>query len=121
MRAYIEERGVAVPVMGSFNEEDDRKAARIDGASICEAALELGRSPEVDAVFVSCTSLRLVDAVSEIESELGKPVTSSNHAMAWHCLRLAGIEDRRPGFGRLLECGLEAKDRAAAERAQAHQ
>jgi maleate isomerase len=106
MRAYIEERGVAVPVMGSFNEEDDRKAARIDGASIREAALELGRSAEVDAVFVSCTSLRLVDAVGQIERELGKPVTSSNHAMAWHCLRLAGIEDRQPGFGRLFECAL---------------
>jgi maleate isomerase len=107
MRAYIEERGVAVPVMGSFNEEDDRKAARIDAASIRSAALELGRAPEVDAVFVSCTSLRLADAVSDIEGELGKPVTSSNHALAWHCLRLAGIEDRPPGFGRLLECGLD--------------
>jgi maleate isomerase len=106
MRAYIEERGVAVPVMGSFNEEDDRKAARIDGLSIREAVLELGRSPGVDGVFVSCTSLRLVDAVSEIERELGKPVTSSNHAMAWHCLRLAGIEDRQAGFGRLFECAL---------------
>jgi maleate isomerase len=103
MRAYIEERGVQVPAMGSFNEEDDRKAARIDAASIRAAALELGRPPEVDAVFVSCTSLRLADAVSDIERELGKPVTSSNHAMAWHCLRLAGIHDTRPGYGRLFE------------------
>jgi maleate isomerase len=30
-------------------------------------------------------------------------VTSSNHALAWHCLRLAGIDDRRPGRGRLFE------------------
>ncbi|MGH6942844.1 MAG: maleate cis-trans isomerase family protein [Geminicoccaceae bacterium] len=106
MRDYIEARGVAVPVMGSFNEEDDRKAARIDAASIRGAALELGRSPEVDAVFVSCTSLRLVEAVAEIEAALGKPVTSSNHAMAWHCLRLAGIDDVRSGYGRLLELPL---------------
>jgi maleate isomerase len=103
MRAYIEEHGVQVPVMGSFNEEDDRKAARIDAASIRTAALELGRSRGVDAVFVSCTSLRLADAVSDIERELGKPVTSSNHAMAWHCLRLAGIDDVRPACGRLFE------------------
>jgi maleate isomerase len=121
MRAYIEERGVRVPVMGSFNEEDDRRAARIDAVSIRAAALELGRAPGVDAVFVSCTSLRLADAVSDIEGELGKPVTSSNHALAWHCLRLTGIEDRPPGFGRLLECGLEAKGRAVVERARAHQ
>ena len=63
-----------------------------------DAAIELGRSPEVDAVFVSCTSLRLLDAVGAIEAELGKPATSSNHALAWHCLRLAGIAERRPEF-----------------------
>ena len=106
MRGYIEARGVAVPVMGSFNEEDDRRAARIDAASIRDAALRLGGSPEVDGVFVSCTSLRLVDAVAAIEAELKKPVTSSNHALAWHCLRLAGIADRRPGLGRLFEQAL---------------
>jgi maleate isomerase len=103
MQEYIEARGFAVPVMGSFNEEDDRKAARIDAASIERAVLELGRAPGVDAVFVSCTSLRLAGAVAGIEAELGKPVTSSNHALAWHCLRLAGIADRRAGFGRLYE------------------
>lgn len=106
MRDYIEARGFVVPVMGSFNEEDDRRAARIDAASIRAAAIELGRSPEVDAVFVSCTSLRLIDALGEIEAELGKPVTSSNHALAWHCLRLAGIAERRPELGRLFERSL---------------
>ena len=102
IRDYIEARGFRVPVMGSFNEEDDRRAARIDLASIRGAAIDLGRADEVDAVFVSCTSLRLIDAVAEIEAALGKPVTSSNHAMAWHCLRLAGIDDSRSGFGRLF-------------------
>ncbi|HYZ25518.1 MAG TPA: hypothetical protein VE597_01290 [Geminicoccaceae bacterium] len=103
MRDYIEARGFAVPVMGSFNQGDDRKAARIDAASIRDAAVDLGRSAGVDAVFVSCTSLRLIDAIGEIEAEIGKPVTSSNHAMAWHCLRLAGVIDPRPGFGMLFE------------------
>jgi maleate isomerase len=102
IRDYIEARGFRVPVMGSFNEEDDRKAARIDLASIRDAAIDLGRADEVDAVFVSCTSLRLIDAVTAIEAALRKPVTSSNHAMAWHCLRLAGIDDSRAGFGRLF-------------------
>jgi maleate isomerase len=107
MRAYIEARGFLVPVMGSFNEEDDRKAARIDAASVRDAAIELGRADDVDAVFVSCTSLRLIDAVTAIETALGKPVTSSNHALAWHCLRLAGIDDTRPQFGTLFDRPLQ--------------
>ena len=102
IRDYIEARGFAIPVMGSFNEEDDRRAARIDLASIRDAAIDLGGADAVDAVFVSCTSLRLIDAVTEIEAALGKPVTSSNHAMAWHCLRLAGIDDVRPELGTLF-------------------
>jgi maleate isomerase len=102
IRDYIEARGFRVPVMGSFNEEDDRKAARIDVASIRDAAVDLGRAEAVDAVFVSCTSLRLMDAVSEIEAALQRPVTSSNHALAWHCLRLAGIDDARSGLGTLF-------------------
>ncbi len=102
VKTYIEKAGFPVPVFGSFNEEDDPTVARISTASIKAAMLEVGGHAEVDAVFVSCTSLRLARIAAEIEAELGKPVTSSNHAMAWHCLRLAGVDDRLPEFGRLF-------------------
>ena len=101
VRAYLEARGYEVPVFGTFDEEDDRRAACIDAASIRDAAIELGRDPRVEAVFVSCTSLRVAGVAAEIEAATGKHVTSSNHAMAWHALRLAGIEDRLP-WGRLF-------------------
>ena len=106
IRAYIEARGYQVSTMGSFEEEDDLHVCRISEASVKAAAIELGRHPEAEAVFVSCTSLRLAGVVDEIETELEKPVTSSNHALAWHCLRLAGIEDVREGAGRLFRLGL---------------
>lgn len=102
LRRYIEERGYPVPVMGSFNEEDDTKAARIGIDYIRDAAIDLGKSDDVDAVFVSCTSLRLATVAAEVERETGKPVTSSNHALAWHCLRLAGVNDSFPEFGQLF-------------------
>ena len=57
---------------------------------------------DVDAVFVSCTSVRLAEVAAAIEAEVGLPVTSSNHAMAWHALRLAGIQDGLPQFGKLF-------------------
>jgi maleate isomerase len=40
--------------------------------------------------------------VSELEASIGKPVISSNFAMAWHALRLAGVEDPEPHRGRLF-------------------
>ncbi len=102
MRAHLQSGGLEVPVMGSFNQGDDRKVGRISPDSLRRAALELGASKAVDAVFVSCTALRLAEVAADIEADLGKPVTSSNHALAWHCLRLAGVEDSLPEHGRLF-------------------
>ena len=101
-RRHVEGQGIEVPVMGSFNHGNDNEVARISQASIKAAVRELAREPGVDGVFVSCTSLRVADIAEELEAELGKPVTSSNHALAWHCLRLAGVNDSLPGLGRLF-------------------
>lgn len=101
--AYIRDRGFAVPVFGSFNEENDAVVGHIDAASIRNGIRTITAQAEVDAVFVSCTSVRLAEAASAIEAETGLPVTSSNHAMAWHALRLAGITDALPQWGRLFE------------------
>jgi len=102
MRRYIEARGFSVPVMGSFNHSDDNEVARISPASIVEAVSELGAHPSIDGVFVSCTSLRVAEHAAEMEARLKKPVTASNHALAWHSLRLAGYRDPVEGFGRLF-------------------
>lgn len=99
---FIEARDLQVPVMGSFNHENDNEVARISPDSLRAAITELGSYRQVDAVFVSCTSLRLASFVESLEADLGKPVTSSNHALAWHCLRLAGYTAPVPGFGRLF-------------------
>ena len=99
---YIEARGYNVVAFGSFNEEDDNRAARITTESIKNAAIELGSHDSVDLVFVSCTNLRIAPVIADIESAVGKPVTSSNHAMAWHCLRLAGIDDCNEKLGQLF-------------------
>ena len=103
---YITGNGYEVPVFGSFNEDMDPVVATIDGDSLERAIDRIREGHELDAVFVSCTSVRLADAVAGIERRTGLPVTSSNHALAWHCLRLAGIEDRIEDCGRLFTCQL---------------
>ena len=102
MRKFIEERGVEVPVVGSFNNDDDGEVARMTPACVRDAAIELAGHKAVDAVFVSCTSLRTAEIVKDIEAATGKPASGSNHAMAWHALRLAGVKDKLPGWGRLF-------------------
>ena len=100
---YIAARGYQVPVFGSFNSDRDTTVARITPQSIEAAVREIISHAEVDAVFVSCTSVRLMLVCAELEKSLGIPLTSSNHAMGWHALRLAGIDDKLGHFGSLYE------------------
>ena len=102
MREYIETRGVGITRMASFEHMNDNEVARIDAASLRAAVERLAQNPDVDAVFVSCTSLRIAGLIPELEARTAKPVISSNFAMAWHALRLAGVEDREPHLGRLF-------------------
>jgi maleate isomerase len=105
---YISARGFSVPVFGSFNEADDNRVARITPKSVKDGILAIKRRAGIDAVFVSCTSVRLAEAAAEIEAEIGLPVTSSNHAMAWHALRLARYDEKLPRWGRLFTLPLTA-------------
>ena len=102
MRDYIIGLGFQVPVMGSWNLSNDADVARITSETTCKAAAELASGDDVDAVFVSCTSMRLAESVDALERVINKPVISSNTATAWHCLRLAGYDGEVAGFGELF-------------------
>jgi maleate isomerase len=107
MQDRFEEAGIAVTAVGSFYEDDDKVVGRISPDAILTAAMSVGASANVDGVFISCTSLRAAGIVGQAETALGKPVTASNHALAWHLLRLAGITDVVDGFGDLFNRHLD--------------
>ena len=96
------EAGLTVTVVGSYYEESDLNVGKIDTSSILEATVSVGESENCDGVFISCTALRATNIIKEAEQVLQKPVTGSNHALAWHLLRLAGINDQSPNLGSLF-------------------
>ena len=102
MRHNFMEEGFEIPITASFFESDDFVVGRITPNSILESIKRIGESDECDGVFVSCTNLRAASIIEPAEEYLGKPVTSSNHALAWHLLRLAGIYDTSKNLGRLF-------------------
>ena len=101
MQAAFEAQGIAVHQTVSFGEEIEERVARIDPASIYQAACVAGADPSVEAVFLSCTNLRTFDILADLEAELGKPVLSSNQALAWHMASLAGGVTLEPKLGQL--------------------
>lgn len=110
MAEALEDSGVEVAVMGSFFNSSDPEVVRIDESSIRRAALDLASRVPVDAVFIACTALGASHLVPSLEDAIGQPVTTSNHAMAWHALRLCGVDERFAGRGRLFTLAPNAVD-----------
>lgn len=107
MQNHLIQQGFEIPITGSFYESDDFVVGRISPDAILKSILEIGQRDDCDGVFVSCTSLRAAALIEEAEAKLGKPVTSSNHALAWHLLRLSGVEDSFDGWGRLFKTQIQ--------------
>ena len=98
---YLRERGFDVLDIQGLRIEKDSDMVRVTPDFIRGFAKSLDR-PDADAIFISCGALRSLDIVDALEAEVGKPVIASNQAMIWDTLRLAGIDDRIDGYGRLL-------------------
>jgi maleate isomerase len=98
---YVSAQGFDIAERASFKQPNDPAIARVPPVAIERAGIELGRR-KVDALFISCTALRCSSVIERIEQAIGKPVVTSNQALAWDCLRLAGCKTAVDGFGGLL-------------------
>jgi maleate isomerase len=81
-----------------------------DGFALAEpepdALFELGVrgfDRRADGLIMTCLNTRSHTVIDRLEQKLGKPVITSTQATLWHALRLAGIDDRVEGYGRLLD------------------
>ncbi len=61
---------------------------------------------QADGYFLSCAGIRAVDIIGALETDLGKPVITSNQALAWHCLRMIGVREPIAAYGALLKAQL---------------
>lgn len=58
---------------------------------------------EADGYFLSCTNTRMIEAIDDLERELGKPVVNSNQAVLWTCLERLAIRQDAARLGRLFQ------------------
>ncbi|RUV79056.1 hypothetical protein [Mesorhizobium sp.] len=105
MVSAIEAEGYPIYAVVEFH--DDQKFVRddapfIDAGSIAAAVDQVISSSDVDTIVISCTQMRAVDIINKLEQRTGKNIITSNQAMCWHALRLAGCDDVAGGFGRLF-------------------
>jgi maleate isomerase len=105
----IEAKGVSVPLAISFRSEGGcigDEAPFISPQSISEAVRHTVKCADIDTVVVACTQMRAAGIIDELERATGKTILSSNQALCWHALRLAGYEEPVPGWGWLFRTRL---------------
>ena len=92
LRLVLADNEIIVTAFESFDEPEENKVARISPDSIKSAAIDLAQTGDCDAVFLSCTNLRTLDFIEDVEKATGLPILSSNQVLAWHLLCHAGKE-----------------------------
>jgi maleate isomerase len=101
---YLAAHGLEIVAEHALGIEVDREITAYRAEDLHTDILALDRK-HAEAIFISCTSLRVAASIAELESATGLPVVTSNQALAWHCLQLTGRPANLPGFGRLLAGG----------------
>lgn len=99
--AFFAELGFEPVSLESFREADSHAIPRIDPEDTARLVLKADR-PEADGVFISCTNLATAPIIERLETELGKPVVTSNQATLWLGLRALGVTAPVAGAGQLL-------------------
>ena len=98
---YLNKKNIEVLNFSSFNLHYDSEIAMVDPANIIKTIKNIDHS-QADAVFVSCTALRAVEILEEVENIINKTVISSNQAIIWDSIRSVGINDEIKNFGKLM-------------------
>ncbi|MFK7874445.1 MAG: arylmalonate decarboxylase [Paracoccaceae bacterium] len=98
---FLIEKGFDILDIQGLNLETGIEFGQVTPAYWKKFALEIDR-PDADAIFLSCSGIRSLDVIEEVEQAAGKPVITSNQAQFWSCLRRAGIKDQLTGFGQLF-------------------
>ena len=100
--AYFESAGLAVHGGACLGISDGFRLAEPEPSQLYELGLK-GWDKRSDALVISCLNTRSHTVIAALEQTIGKPVITSTQATLWHALRLAGVNDRICGYGRLLE------------------
>ncbi len=98
---HLQQNGFTLTDEKGLGVDSDAGITSIPEQTITEAALSLDRDG-AQAVFLSCTAFLTAHLVERLEQKLGLPVVTSNQALAWHALRLAGSKATLPNRGQLL-------------------
>lgn len=104
LRTFLETSGFTVGETESLNIEKVEDILNIDDDDILHLGERaIARTPDADALFLSCGGLQTLRVVNQLEAQYMLPVITSATAGAWAAVRMTGDSGFATGFGRLAE------------------
>ena len=95
------ESGLGVDRFSGLGFDNDIDVTKVPLNTIREMAIG-AFDDRSDALFISCTAFRASRVIDDIEQAIGKPVISSNQALAWQSLKMLGYKGHVAGYGKVF-------------------
>jgi arylmalonate decarboxylase len=103
LRAYLTHAGFTVTALEGLSITGIQEIREVSTEALVDLSKKVyGKDRSAEGIFISCGGLLTLDAIRQLEDELGVPATASSPAGFWDVVRLAGADPRTPGFGRLF-------------------
>ena len=99
---YLIKHGFDIKSFSSFNLNYDSEIAKVTSDSLVKTISSLDLT-DIDCLFVSCTALKILDLIEDLEENLKTNIISSNQAIIWDSLRLSKTNNKIDGFGKLFK------------------
>lgn len=107
---FLKSHGFQVTAVLNFGCTMSKEIYRISPDDIVKAVdarrSEIRRN---DVLFLTCTGLRAVDVIENLERELGLPVITSNSATLWLAMTRLGVDATNTRLGRLSRLSPKGK------------
>lgn len=101
--AYLTHEGLAVTAIQGLGITGVREVGEVTPQALIGLSQSvLQRDPGAQGLFISCGGLLTHDVIEPIEQRSGLPAIASSPAGFWDVMRVAGLDPRAEGFGRLF-------------------
>ena len=104
--AYLAHAGLTVTAIEGMSITGVKEVGEVSTDALVRLSKKVyARDRSAQGIFISCGGLLTLDAIGQIEGDLGLPVTASSPAGFWDVVRLGGWDAASSGFGRLFDGG----------------
>ncbi len=101
--AYLTHAGLTVTAIEGLSISAVEETGQVTTRTLVDLAKRVhARDTSAQGVFISCGGLLTLDAIRQLEDDLGLPATASSPAGFWDVVKLAGQDPSSAGAGRLF-------------------